>query len=165
MGAGEMKDETKARLDALLKKHDERVDQAKKREETSHTRERAFMAEFEKLVHETIRPVMEELGTTLKERGHDYQIATERPTEIAMMVYPSGISRREYLPTSTPRISFIGVQAEMKVTVHESTLLPRQGGRAGALKTWEVQAVTRDVVEEEVLRFLSGILGKWRHAP
>jgi len=53
-----------------------RLADGRKKQEQVQARKDAFVAEFERTIDDTIRPVMEDIGTTLRQRGHDYEIAT-----------------------------------------------------------------------------------------
>ena len=152
-----MKDDTKARLNAALKRYDQRKEQATARATERESQLKAFDAEFARVVRSVIRPIMEEFGLAIKQNGHD--IAIDESRGVAMKVYPRGIDRHEFGNSSTPHVGFYVDRNEMKVHVHRSTMLPRLGGMSGSVGEYQVNQITADLVEITVLDLLEHVIG------
>ena len=113
-----MKEETKNRLANVLNRYDEEQSGAKKQAQETKTEQEKLLQSFGQLRTEVIRPIMEDIGTVLKTREHDYKIVEEdvstdapgmhKDVMISMYIFPS----REGAPATTsgplhfPRISF-----------------------------------------------------------
>jgi hypothetical protein len=162
-----MKKETKSQLDVLMDKYGQRLEEAKKRQEQIKSEEDVFLSEFKRLRKEVIFPEMEDIGNHLKVRGHDYRIAEEeesldsegrtRDAKITINIFPAGVDRSAYRPEDTPSISFIATRYEKKIWVHGSNMMPNRGGSAGSRGKFNVEEITSDIVEREVLKVLKEI--------
>ncbi len=165
-----MKEETKARLDALLAVYESRRAELRKKRLAVHDRLDAFTAEFEQVGRDVIRPVMEDIGFALKERGHDYKIVTThghhdskgklRETQITMRIFPGEIPRSLFTSTSTPHVAFVNDRHQMRVSIYESTTSPIKGGRYGQKASLSARQLTPVLVEREILEVLTGIFGR-----
>lgn len=176
-GGVRVRDETKARLEALMARYEKRLAEIRKRQELTHKRHDAFIGEFERLVDETIRPAMEDVGAVLRSRGHEYEIATTKGytdfdgrlhnTQITMRLYPVGIDRSLFVSTSTPYVAFASDWLDTRVTVQESTAMPvgnskapGNRGKSGKGAAYSLGQLTPAVVEREIVDVLAGIFGR-----
>ncbi len=163
-----MKEETKLTLDNLMDKYQQKLAEAKKKQENIRSGEDVLLSAFKQLRKEVIRPVMEDFGNKLKARGHEYQITEEeesldregklRDASITMHIFSAGIDRSAYSQENTPSISFIVSRHNQKVWVHGSNILPNRGGSAGVRGgDLNIEEVTSDLVEQEILGVLKEI--------
>jgi hypothetical protein len=171
--------ETKARLETLMTRYEKWLADARKRQELTRKRHDAFIAEFERLIDETIRPTMDEVGPALRDRGHDYEIvATQgytdtegrsRTTQITMRLYPAGIQRSLFTSTSTPYVAFVSDWLDARVTVRDSVSAPgivakatAGAERSGKRAAYLIKQVTVPVVEREIVEVISRVFGRHR---
>jgi len=165
------------RLETLMTKYEKRLAEERKRHELIRKRHDAFVAEFERLTDETIRPTMEDVGAVLRSRGHDYDIATTqgytdvdrrpRNTQITMLVYPAGIQRSLFTSTSTPYVAFVCDWPETRITVRQSVTTPGNVAKtspavdkSGRRAEYFVKQVTAPAVEREIVEALAGVFGR-----
>ena len=161
-----------------MTRYEKRLAEERKRHELTQRRRDAFIAEFERLIDDTIRPTMEDVGAALRRRGHEYEIVTtqgymdaerrSRSTQITMSVYPTGIQRSLFTSTSTPFVAFVCDWIEARVTVHESVTTPGRvakthtAEKAGKRAAYTIKQVIAPVVERELVEMLVGVLGRER---
>ncbi len=167
-----MKKENKSQLDVLMDKYEQRLEEAKKRQEQIKSEDDVFLSEFRRLRKEVIYPRMEDIGNQLKARGHDYQISDEeesvdlggrtRDARITMNIFPAGVDRSAYRPENTPSISFIATRYKKNIWVHGSNMMPNRGGSAGSRGEFNAEEITSDMVEGEVLGVLKEIFDPWK---
>jgi len=174
-----VREETRARLETLMTRYEKRLTEERKRHEATRRRHDAFIGEFERLIEETIRPTMEDVGAALRRRGHDYGIATTqaytdvdrrpRNTQVTMQVYPAGIERSLFTSTSTPYVAFVCDWLQTLITVRQSVATP--GGasklsagveKPGKRAEYSFRQVTAPVVEREIVDVLGGVFGRGR---
>ena len=100
-----MKEATKAKLDVLFQKLNDRKRSEVEAQQVEQSKEALFLKEFKEAQDRVIRPAMEEIGAYIKSKGFDYQILVEddriskddgRPRYV-----PASIKVR-LLPRSTP---------------------------------------------------------------
>jgi hypothetical protein len=174
-----VREETRARLETLMTRYEKRLAEERKRHELTQRRRDAFIAEFERLIDDTIRPTMEDVGAALWRRGRAYEIVTtqgymdaerrSRSTQITMSVYPAGIQRSLFTSTSTPYVAFVCDWLEARVTVRESVTTPGRvakahsgAEKAGKRSAYAVRQVTVPAVEREIVEMLAIVLGRER---
>jgi hypothetical protein len=171
-GGENMNKETKSQLDTLIDKYEQRLVEAKTKQEQIKSEEEAFLSEFKRLREGVIRTTMEEIGAHLKVRGHDYRISeTEesveeegrtQDAEITFSIFPAGIDRSFYKPENTPSISFTAPRYKKKISVHGSNMMPNRGGSAGPRGEFKAEEINSALVEREVLGVLEEIFDpKW----
>lgn len=167
-----MNKEAKSQLDGLMDKYEQRLAEAKTKQEQIKLEEGAFLSEFKRLREEVIRTTMEEVGIHLKARGHDYRISEAEESvdaegrtqdaEITFSIFPTGIDRSLYRPENTPSISFTAPRYKKKISVHGSNMLPNRGGSAGPRGEFKAEEIDSALVEREVLGVLEEIFDpKW----
>lgn len=172
-----VREETKARLDALMVRYEKRLVELHKRHELTRKQNDVFIGEFEQLIDGTIRPALEDVGAALRTHGHEYEISGTqgytdfggrmRSTQITMRVYPSGIQRSLFTSTSTPYVAFACDWLDKRVTVLESTVTPLVGskatsGKSGKRGAFEIKQLTQPVIEREIVDVLAGVFGRER---
>lgn len=164
-----MREETKARLDALMASYESRRAEHRGRQSAARLRQDAFVAEFEQTTKDVIRPVMEDIGTSLRQRGHEYKITTTqghhdsngryRETQITMRIFPGEIPRSLFTTTSTPLVAFASDRHQMRISVYGCTSSPIKGGWYGQRASFAAKQLTPNLVEREILEVLAGTFG------
>ena len=162
-----------------MARYEKRLTEERRRQDATRRRHDGFVGEFERLVDETIRPAMDEIGAALRRRGHDYEIATTqgytdtdgrpRNTQVTMRIFPAGIPRSLFTSSTTPYVAFVCDWPEARVTVRESAAAPGGAGKisAGFAKSgkraeYYVRQVTLPAVEREIMETLTGVFGRGR---
>ena len=165
-----MKEETKKRLANVLDRYDEEQSGAKKQAQETKTEQEELFQSFGQLRTEVIRPIMEDIGTVLQTRGHDYKIVeedvstdapgTQKDVMISMYIFPS----RAGAPSTTrellhfPRISFRSDPYWRRIIVHTRHVTPPYGGLPGEQREYALAQMTAALVEQEILRVVEGML-------
>jgi hypothetical protein len=167
-GSRIMNREIESTLHTLLDKYDNKQSHAREVEERLRAEQDAFVADFERLADDVMRPAMDAIGILLRERGHDFDISarTERidrqgrplDARITMSVFPSGVARERYTPLNTPQVSFVCDRRARKVRVHDVTFMPTGTGRAASRGEWTIDRITPAFAERAIVDFLKEIL-------
>ena len=157
----------KKELATLLNNYDRRLKEKREQEEKVRKVKDIFLTEFKRLRVEVIKPVMEQIGSQLKERGHDYSIeeGEERKDArggtldayITMNIFPSEAKQHEYGPSSTPYISFRAITYKKMITVFGSTMMPKREGSSGPRVSFGIGQTNEDLVTREILEMLKEI--------
>jgi len=163
--------EIKKKLSAVLDEYDKAVANRQKAVEKSKSEHEKFIEEFKRLRTEVIRPVMEEFGVELRQRGHEYEIEERDETHdyegrtlsahITMTVYPKDIERNEFTKrfSDTPYVWFHASTYEKKIHVGSSNIMTGRGGSGGPTGEYEITQVNHNFVEQQVARGLERIFG------
>jgi hypothetical protein len=163
-------DRTKARLDALLHdyagKQDRRDGTAAQEVAGARDARQRFVAVREAV----IEPAMREVGEYLRASGHDYEIRSSETRNvgagrsdepsIALVVYPRGYSRASLDPTHTPMVTFRAGDAPGRLRTQFVKRMPGRSEAPEAGHTYELDAVTAEVVRREILELLEAVLGR-----
>jgi hypothetical protein len=167
-----VKEETKNRLANVLNRYDEEQSGAKKQAQETQTAQEELLQSFGQLRTEVIRPIMEDIGTVLQTRGHDYKIVeedvstdapgTQQDVMISMYIFPSHAgapsTTRELL--HFPRISFRSDPYWRRIIVQTSNVTLTYGGLSGGRGEYSISQVTSEFVEKELVQIVEGILNK-----
>ncbi|HOX40682.1 MAG TPA: hypothetical protein PK263_00640 [bacterium] len=139
---------------------DEKAQQAQVRKE--------FLDQFEKIKHEVIWPVLVDVGNQLNSYGEDYHVSEDKervdatahaePSSITFNIYPKTVNRAFYKPESTPYIQFAADPYAHKIAVNVSTMMPGKGGVMGLHGLFDIDKITNDLVEKEVVEVLKHTL-------
>jgi len=156
-------------IKTLLDNYDHKLKEEKEKAKKMEEKEDRFLKEFSILCSEVIKPVMEQIGSQLKERGNDYSIEEEKERKdpqgrtldaiIIMNIFPSEVKRHEYDATSTPHIAFRATRYEKKVVILGSNIMPNRGSSSsGPRGEFEIDRIDKDLVANEILKMLKEIL-------
>jgi hypothetical protein len=158
-----MKDETKARLEAILDVHEAAKHAAAQTKHVRETKEEVFLREFNRIREAIIRPAMEEIGKHVQLRSCSFEIHDEderlpdphrgggRNPSIAIIFFP-GEQR-------TPRHQFPALTVFCDkhnecVIFHDRTITPGKGGTAGSSGEVPLEQITSDLIQERILNVL-----------
>jgi len=159
-----MNAEDKAHLDAIMKSFQQRLAKSKDAQEQRQTEEDVGYAEFKRVVSETIRPAMEDIGNELKAAGHHYEISevrdgrSQRDARITLAVTiiggPTSAHRRG---DNTVSVSFYRTGATT-VTMEAVTQIKKEKNDVtGPRGNYAPSEITTDLVQKEILKVLDAI--------
>jgi hypothetical protein len=140
----------------------------KKGQEIKVVKRKKFLDEFEKFLNENIKPVMEETGQALKEKGHDFNIYYRRENKdekggildsrITMDIFPNGKSRVSKQELVAHVLFFVEKDKD-EIRVHEKT--PGVGSGRGTAsaksKKYTLISLTMDDIEKEIIESIGNI--------
>ena len=101
-----------------------------------------FQGEYNRIVKDVIKPIMEEVGSYIKKLGHDYRI-TESEEELTMVVIPKTITNR--ISLDQPSITFQKWNTEMRLSKRPFLNSGRSSQNA------RVEDITKSYVERSIL--------------
>jgi hypothetical protein len=162
-----MADEMQDELGRLLDRYDARRRADTAREQKTKDDDARFLASFAELRREVVRPVFEAAGALLVARGHGFTISEqEYAVDAAGKVVEAGISL-EILPAGMPAPAHADHTRSLSLTTRHynktvwiSAGRPLDaGGVAGAKGAYPLERISRDLIEVEVVRFVSGVMG------
>jgi len=152
-------------LAKLLDDYDARRRGDVAREQKSRDDEARFLEEFVELRRTVIRPVFEEAGKMLEERGHRCSIVEQefaavaagsiREASITLRLVASGA--KSTLHEDQPSLS-IATRHYNRTLWINSGEAARAGGIAGAKGAHSLDKVTRALVEEELIQFVGRVV-------
>jgi uncharacterized protein (UPF0335 family) len=139
-------------LDAILDLYEKNEP---KQEAVSEEQEQEFLAKFERINVEVIKPIMEQIGKYLEKRGHSYQIKDEtgihydNPT-ITMEIYPKTTADAPAQEHEFPTIAFIAEPDIFAIGIEVTDGMP---GRPGLTRghTTSLDSLTREYVKNQIV--------------
>jgi hypothetical protein len=160
-----MADHLREELTRLLDEYDARRRVERDREQKTRDDEAYFLKAFAELRRSVIRPVFEAAGGMLEERGHRYSIAEQeftagaagRITEagITLRVVPSGTKAGLHEDQRSLSITTRHYNKTVWINSGESA---GSGGLAGSKGAYDLEKMTRSLLEEEVIAFVGRIV-------
>jgi len=160
-----MKKYTADKLKSVFDKYDQQQAEKKKHQERIKTEHEVFLNNFDKIISEVIRPVMKELGEAIKSRGHNFEISSGHETQdskgrtsdahVKMEIYPNGLHQQFGLQNNYPSLIFFAGTYDNKIWTHVNTMMPGKAGQAGKRNEYDLESITTDIVEEEILNLLN----------
>lgn len=130
-----------------------------------------FLESFHLAVRDVVRPVMEEICSMLRARGHDAEIletfesvesdGRTKNAGITLRIYP--LKQKPSYPNehSCPHWALMVNSYKRSVYAHESTMMPGRGGYAGSSGEYSLEQITRSEVEEKIVDLISkALLGR-----
>jgi hypothetical protein len=147
-------DETAHELDTILNSYDNNERQTTINEE----QEQDFLAKFERIKVETIKPTMEEIGKYLERKGHSYRIEDnagmrrDNPS-IRMEVYPRMPTGDHLQDHEFPTIAFIAEPDVATVGIEVTDGMPGRPGLARGHST-ELESLTKEYVQNQIVTML-----------
>lgn len=155
-------------LDNLMSRFKENLGGLKTVQDEEKTAQVNFMAQYERLKHEVIWPVIVDIGNQLTSYGHDFHVSEEkefvdatanfRPASLTLNIYPATVDKAFYTPESTPYISFVANRYAKKIGIMVSTMMPEAGGVVGTHGEYDLGEITKEFVESEIVNVLKNTL-------
>ena len=156
-----MPDYLKDELSKLLNQYDEQRRATQAREQLVKDADALFLTGFAELRRKVIRPAFEAAGAMLAERGHKVSIAEQefsvdagaKVTEAGIFIHivPAGVQAS--VRDDQGRAFSISTKHYNK-TVWINAGKPLEGSKG----TYPLEKVDRQLVEEELIRFVAGIV-------
>jgi hypothetical protein len=164
-------DQLRAGLGKLLDQYDERRRADLAREKKSKDDDAAFLARFAELRRDVVRPVFQEAGALLAERGHEFGISEQEfaagggngsgsavsEAAITFHIDPRGMESPLHADDHVRALSITTRHYNKTVWIN-SGKSQDAGGVAGAKGAYELERIDRQLVEEALIRFIGGIL-------
>jgi len=157
------------KLNSVLDKYEEKQTNSKNEKEKRKTEHELYLEKFRKIADEIIKPVMQEIGSVLQSKGHEYKISqieeakekSGRPIHerIKMEIYPEG-EPPNYINLDFPILSFVVDTCVNEVSTHVSTMMPNHGGYSKEKSKYKLSEITKEVVEEEIVSLITTSFSK-----
>jgi hypothetical protein len=160
-----MNDDTKAHLNKILGAYDDKLAEVARVHAATCAAEAAFPERYASLRSNTIRPAVQEFAEALNTHGHEVTVRElEESTSseggvtlasIALRIIPKAFAhkvpatKRSYI-----EVSFSANRNDRKITVSSTNTMNNSAGSVGKRGEYDVDAVTREVVEGHVLHTL-----------
>jgi len=125
-----------------------------------NTGEDDFPGDFARLKLTVIRPVFEEVGSGLTERGHEIKIAEEPGGKISIHILPPGVSKSIHPYEWFPTLSFFGAPFTKTIGLHGRNARRNSDGGSGERGVYKLPQVSREFVEKELKKFV-GEIANW----
>ena len=158
-----MKNQTKLKLEALLDGYEKKQLEARLRQDQEQYELETYLEDFKELRQNVIRPVMEDMGDILEQKGHDFKIkekeysmdkkafATE--ARIEFKIFPRS-NAEEFYAENHPSVMFSSDVTSRDIKVHGSYVMPGRRGERELIRTYAISEITSDIVEKEILDIL-----------
>ena len=155
-------------LGKMLDAYDTRRSADVAREKKAKDDDALFLTSFSELRRNVVRPVFEQAGALLAERGHAFEISEEefgadvggkvREAEISLHIAPAGMPAPLHAGDHERSLSVSTRHYNKTVWVSGGRAL-HAGGTAGAKGAYAIERVTRQLIEEEVVRLIGAVMG------
>ncbi len=155
-------------LDDVLTSREKRREAATEEAAAERAKEDENLEEFGQVRAAIIRPVLEEIATTLKQRGHGASVLDQNPpndgrfrqASITLNFFPDEADRTHPTGLSTAYVGFALDANTRRISVSESTIHPGSGGHAGSTSaSFDLDAITEDDVKKAALTTLRQVFG------
>jgi len=160
-----MADRMRDALSSTLDKYDERRRADTAREQKTRDDDARFLERFGELRRELARPVFEEAGALLVERGHGYTIAEQEfSADAAGKAVEAGISLHVLPSGAAPAAPGDHSRAISLTTRHYNKTVwiqvgrPLDAGGASGSKAYALERIDRQLIEDEVMRLVSAVM-------
>jgi hypothetical protein len=164
-----MKSEAKNQLEVILGKYDARLLEEERAVAAKRAAEAAFPARFATLRAETLRPAMQELVDLLGTHGHGATVIEREESSttvggfshaaISLRINPKPFAHQSPETNKTfIEVTFLANRKEQKVTVSSTNTTVYSSGNVGKRGEYQIEAMSADVVADEVIRTLEEAL-------
>lgn len=138
-----MDETTQSKVEKIFQKFEDNVNEGKRNVEQSRQEIERFQEEYIRVKREVIKPTMEEVGTYVKQSGHDYRIneSEKEEREIGMAIIP----KTGKINLDEPSISFKGWAPDIKISkrpLHNSN---------PSTQSVKIEDITKSFVEQNIL--------------
>ena len=158
----------RASLGRMLDQYDQRVRDESAREQKGKDDDALFLTGFAELRRDVVRPVFEQAGALLAERGHAFEITEEefaagaaghapREAGISLRIAPAGMPGQLHAQDHERSLSITTRHYNKTVWINAGRALAA-GGIAGAKGAYALKLVDRQLVEEAVLKFVGAVM-------
>ena len=161
-----MADHLREALGKLLDKHQARRVSDLAREQKLKEDDARFLTRFQEIRHGVIRPVLEAAAAQLEECGHRCSIAEQEFTagtagrigeaSISLRLVPAG--SKAALHEDRSSLSIVTRHYNKTVWIDAGDPATSGGGTAGAKGGYPLEAITAQLIEEQLLAFVGRVL-------
>ena len=154
-------------LNRMLDQYDERRRVDLERERQAKDDDVQFLAKFAKLRCEIVRPVLEEAGALLAQRGHGFSIVEEefaadagskvREASISFHIVPAGMATPLHAGDHEHSLSITTRHYNKTVWISAGKSLDA-GGVAGSKGAHPLSRVDRQLIEAEMVKFVGAVM-------
>jgi hypothetical protein len=154
-------------LGRMLDSYDTRRSADVAREKQSKDDDANFLARFAAVRREVVRPVFEQAGAMLAERGHAFEISEDefgadaagkvREAGISLHIAPAGMPAQLHVEDHERSLSITTRHYNKTVWVSGGRAL-QAGGAAGAKGAYALERVNQQLIEEEVVRLVGAVM-------
>jgi hypothetical protein len=153
-------------LTKLLDAYDARRKSEVEREENARSGEERFLRQFADLRRDLIRPVFEQAGAILEERGHRYSITEQEfsagnggkgssEAGITLRIVASGTKAGLHADQQSLSIATRHYNRTVWINSGEA---PNAGGLAGAKGGYPLERITPQLIQDELLAFVGRVV-------
>ena len=158
----------RASLGRMLDQYDQRVREESAREQKGKDDNALFLDGFAALRRDVVRPVFEQAGALLAERGHAFEITEEefaagsagkapREAGISLRIAPAGMPGQLHAQDHERSLSITTRHYNKTVWINAGRSL-EAGGIAGAKGAHALKLVDRQLVEDAVVKFVGAVM-------
>jgi len=119
-----------------------------------------FPADFAKLKLSVVRPVFDSVGSTLKERGCEFNISEEPAGKISIHIVPAGANKSIHPYDWFPTFSVFGAPFTKSVGFHGRNMRRNSEASSGPRGDHKLAQVNTEIVEKELMKFI-GEIANW----
>jgi len=162
-----MADPLRTELGRTLDAYDVRRKADVAREARAKDDDALFLVAFARLRDDVVRPVFEQAGALLAERGHAFEISQEEfgadeagkvsEAGISLRIAPAGMPTPLHAGDHGRSVSFTTRHYNKTVWLSSGRALDA-GGVAGAKGAYSIERVDRQLVEEAVVKFVGAVM-------
>lgn len=155
----------RAGLRALLDQFDDTRRAAQAQKDQAAADGALFLAQFAELRRKVVRPVFEEAGAMLAERGHQFSIHEEEfvsaeagktsEASIVLRIAPAGTDQAARDAGDIRALAFTTRHYNKTISVRNGAM-PYEG--AGSKSAYAPTGITTQLVEEEVLKLMTALV-------
>jgi len=159
-------DQLRKALGRMLDGYDERRASELAREQKLKDEDAQFLTRFAELRRAVVRPVFEEAGLLLAERGHAFSISEEEfavggasevsEAGISLHIVPAGMGAPVH-DDHARTLSITTRHYNKTVWINAGRALD-PGGMAGAKGAYPMERIDRQLVEEQLIKFVASIV-------
>jgi hypothetical protein len=164
-----MKSDATDRLKSILGAYDQNLAKQERTEAAKRAAAAAFPLRFETLKTETIRPAMKEFVDILSGYGHEATVREQDESSssaggvlssaISLCINPKPFAHKSTTPSKNfVEVTFSANRSERKVTVSSINTMANSNGTVGKRAEYDIDAITADVVADQVLQTLQDAL-------
>jgi hypothetical protein len=159
-------DHLREALGRMLDEYDARRASELARERKLKDDDAQFLARFAELRRDVVRPVFEAAGAMLAERGHAFTISEQEfavggasevsEAGISLHIVPAGMGAQMH-DDHARTLSITTRHYNKTVWINAGRSLD-PGGMAGAKGAYPIERIDRQLVEEQLIKFVAGIV-------
>ena len=163
-----MSERLRQQLGVLLERYDTAQRAAESHRQKVKADDALFLAQFDALRRDVVRPVFEAAGALLQARGHGFRIVEAQflghndgqtvEAAIELHVAPAGMEPPPQAHEHLRALSFATRHYNKTVCIRNGAA-PHEGALAGARGAFPLEKIDSQLVEDEVLKLIASLVG------